>query len=868
MNNFKTGKKFLALVMALLIAFSGVSVYATETEGNDDEVTTYHEHRYGDWIISVKPTCQTEGEKYRECITCNDGKETQKIPVEPNAHVHGAETIIKEATCAYTGISEFTCKVENCGVKYQVETAALGHSFELDDNGEEIITITKEPEHMYMHYIDGEGYSTCVRCRLSIDRVIYVEHNFDGATPDIMRAATCSSLGYKETTCNVCRYPISENLPIDPKAHVFSGKAQLKDGEFSCKVDGEGVIICEKCYVTDEVIIPKETYHDYLEWETSVEIPVGASCLSGFIGEEHRFCKTCNTEIERRNLYPHHNFIEYDEDGKEISHVIGKVAATCTEKGYEIGNCVDCNKKGVTNYYDIEVNAHKYIEKVVDEPSCVKEGKLLRVCKDDASHFEYIKIDMVDHIYDGKWEIKEATCLMPGYKKNHCAVCDDIINIEIEIDEDAHDFTGQRWDDFVRASCGNTGKEKARCNICKKDIERDIPMCYSEGINFKTVAATCYKEGKTTYLCKRCGVSYEIIIPKDSTVHTPSVSHIERKKATCEETGLETKYCIYCKVDITEEQKIIPLQAHIVKEIVTELPDCKTNTRGKKHYECVNCGDKSDEYYIDFEHSFEAWKWSVDTEPNCVKPVTVERRCYACGFVDTKDDYYGNHKAAEWTDINGNKINCEVGGVAYKICVDCGEEYDRLTFAPGEHKDINYVRDNITVSATECYGKVYFCNVCSEEIVINGIHNFIVVDKGYEPTCTTEGRTDSRYCATCKIKIEQQILSPLGHDYEYNSSGTKYCTRCYQYFIDGVIEGVDTCNHFCHNKGIVAKVLKAISAFFWKLFKTNHFCKCGAAHYHEEESTITLKGENKKGQLVCEYSCTECEVKNEEIVLK
>ena len=39
-----------------------------------------------------------------------------------------------------------------------------------------------------------------------------------------------------------------------------------------------------------------------------------------------------------------------------------------------------------------------------------------------------------------------------------------------------------------------------------------------------------------------------------------------------------------------------------------------------------------------------------------------------------------------------------------------------------------------------------------------------------------------------------------------------------------------TCTHICHKGGISAFFYK-IARFFWKLFKTNKYCSCGAAHY-------------------------------------
>ena len=38
------------------------------------------------------------------------------------------------------------------------------------------------------------------------------------------------------------------------------------------------------------------------------------------------------------------------------------------------------------------------------------------------------------------------------------------------------------------------------------------------------------------------------------------------------------------------------------------------------------------------------------------------------------------------------------------------------------------------------------------------------------------------------------------------------------------------CDHLCHKGGFVGFIWKIVQ-FFWKLFKMNHVCECGAAHY-------------------------------------
>ena len=875
MNNFKTVKKFLALVMALLIAFSGVSVYASETENDDYEAAVCHEHLYGDWIIveGKQPTCQTEGLRYRECKNCTEGKETEIMPADPNAHVPGEEKVIKSATCTSAGISEYTCINEGCKVTYQVETAKLGHSFKEDTNGNVIVEVSIAPKHMYKHYENGKGFSSCIRCGVSVEQIIYVEHDFDGATSDITKPATCTEDGYKETKCNVCQYSIIETIPSDSNAHVFTGKAQLKEGVvFDCNNDGLGVAVCEKCNATSEITIPKEKYHDYLEWEVDTALPENPTCGEyGDRGIEVRICDACNTEIERRIIYAPHNFIKKGDDGKEISQVTGKVASTCCTRGYEVGNCVDCGQKDVKNYYDVDPSVHNYIEKVTKKGSCTEKGEVLRLCVYDASHFEYIDVEIVDHVYIGKWTIKEATCREDGYKKNYCDVCGDV-NIVLPKDENAHDFSDRTWDVIEESTCSKNGTALVECRHCGEFIEKPLPLCYSTGANFKTKAPTCYSEGEESYICTVCGQLHKIAIPIDDKAHIPAVRYKVRKVATCTEPGLETKYCDFCNADIQENQKIIPAKPHTVKEVIDVYPECAVNVgdfkKGSKHHECVNCDYKSENSIeILAEHNFTSWE-NKDT-PNCQFPITRERVCYGCGLVEADNNFYGNHVDVKWTFPEGSNTDCTTGGIAVKKCSECNEIYDKKTIAAGNHTDLVFVTDQIVQTDTECYGNVYKCVTCDKDVVITKPHNFIIIQKGYESTCDVEGLTDSRYCGVCKLKQEQAKLPALGHDKAYDSNGTEYCKRCNLYQVkDGLL---DSCNHFCHNQGIVAKVLKMVSRFFWKLFGTSRFCKCGAPHYHEAKDkfnnpivTIHSHKFDAKGKLSeIVYSCTECEVNKE-----
>lgn len=592
MNNFKTAKKMLALTLALIIAFSGISVYAAElvpVEENSSEIELAHEHIFSNWKITKQPTCKDSGLKTKKCVYsgCN-ASVTESVDPMANSHVPGTETVIREVTCNTNGITEYECA--SCGETYRVETEKLGHLFPTDAEGKEVWNIIIQPQHMEKHYKDGIANSTCVRCNLGVDKTIPVEHNFDGETSKVILAPTCTTPGYKETMCTICQYKIREDIPAVPDAHVYKGKVDII-GEFNCKTDGKGIVVCEECNEITEITVPKELAHDYIEWEVQEPLPDDATCDNGLRGFEVKYCPSCTDFYEERYTYGKHCFEYFNEKGELVSTVIAKVASTCTEPGYELGNCVECNQKDVKNYLPIDEDAHAYLEVVKKEATCTAEGTVFRLCKYDSSHCGDFKIEKVDHVYSDVWEIKEATCLLPGYKKNSCAICKEDLVIELPVDKTAHQLEGQTWVTTKEARCGQYGEETTSCKRCAKLIVREIPQCLHDSAFVGRTEPTCYSDGADRYICIGCGRENSITISKDTKAHTPSVGYKLGRAATCKEPGYETRVCINCNAEIEEKQRILPIKPHTIVEVYKEYPSCAPKDEdfksGLKDQKCI-----------------------------------------------------------------------------------------------------------------------------------------------------------------------------------------------------------------------------------------------------------------------------------------
>jgi len=67
---------------------------------------------WSEWTITAAPTCTTEGSRERECLTCQE-KETEAIPIDPDAHDHVWQVYREPIPGHWEGIEELKCT--HCG---------------------------------------------------------------------------------------------------------------------------------------------------------------------------------------------------------------------------------------------------------------------------------------------------------------------------------------------------------------------------------------------------------------------------------------------------------------------------------------------------------------------------------------------------------------------------------------------------------------------------------------------------------------------------------------------------------------------------------------------------------------------------------
>lgn len=130
-------KKFIkilafALVLAISLSFSaclsegGSSQNGGNTNGsvNGDggKVDPKNcSHEYGDWKVTLEPTCKAKGRQERECPKCGT-IQGEALPMSD--HTPGEWVIVREATCETEGERKISCTVCNATETEKIEIAA------------------------------------------------------------------------------------------------------------------------------------------------------------------------------------------------------------------------------------------------------------------------------------------------------------------------------------------------------------------------------------------------------------------------------------------------------------------------------------------------------------------------------------------------------------------------------------------------------------------------------------------------------------------------------------------------------------------------------------------------------------------------
>jgi hypothetical protein len=178
-------------------------------------------HSFGEWEVTLQPTCNKQGEKTRTCVSCGE-KEIEYI--ESNGSHDVQIQAAEEATCTTEGKTQGSYCVK-CKDIFEVQEIipALGHNFGEWTTEKDATCIEK-----------GIKYRECKVCMLKETVEIESSGHKTGYIYGI--DATCTTNGISDgAMCSVCGMMVTPQQLIPAKGHT----------------DNNGDMICDRCGYTD-----------------------------------------------------------------------------------------------------------------------------------------------------------------------------------------------------------------------------------------------------------------------------------------------------------------------------------------------------------------------------------------------------------------------------------------------------------------------------------------------------------------------------------------------------------------------------------------------------------------------------------------
>ena len=290
-----------------------------------------------------------------------------------------------------------------------------------------------------------------------------------------------------------------------------------------------------------------------------------------------------------------------------------------------------------------------------------------------------------------------------------------------------------------------------------------------------------------------------LILPEDLN-HKHEYTSEVTKEATHLEEG-ETTYTCECGDSYTEP--VTKLVEHTYTSEVTTEPTHLTE--GVKTFTCA-CGDSYTEPVAKLkDHTYTS---EVTTEPT---HLTEGVKTFTCACGDSYTEPVAKLTGHTYKEVV-TEPTCTTKGYTTYTC-ECGDNYVDNYVGTKEHS----YSSSVTTPATHTKEGVmtYTCSSCGDTYTASiaktpehAYTNSYVV----EPTCEKDGYT--AHICECGDITKDNYIEKTGHSYN-----GRVCESCGK-----------KCSCMCHYSGIMRTIWKIIN-FFYKLFRVNKTCPCGAVHY-------------------------------------
>lgn len=346
----------------------------------------------------------------------------------------------------------------------------------------------------------------------------------------------------------------------------------------------------------------------------------------------------------------------------------------------------------------------------------------------------------------------EPSCVKEGTVVRRCSICGGEMSESIPLVSHNYVLVSQ-----TAADCNSTGLIVRRCTMCNDEAVETVAMTSHDYVQLARVESTCTKEGYISYKCSICGDVKREAIAK--TEHKYELS--ERKESTCAEEGYVIYKCSICK---DTKKEAIAKAEHKYELSERKEPTCTAD--GYIIYKCSVCGDTKIEVLEKLGHDYKATGEVI--EATCTEHSKIEEKCTRCNdsrYVVDNDSELEPHDYI----VEESLATCTDNGYKVYTCRNCKYSYKEDTKAALGH---NYEATSNKKSATcDDYGKTEEkCSRCDSVREVNNIydpplgHSFVVDSKTViDPTCTKEGQ-QTLICIRENCDYSEKETLPASHN--------------------------------------------------------------------------------------------------------
>ena len=214
-----------------------------------------------------------------------------------------------------------------------------------------------------------------------------------------------------------------------------------------------------------------------------------------------------------------------------------KVAATCTEPGYNLYTCTICGAEKVEETKAATGHKGKLVEKVT--PTCTEDGVAFYTCSNKwCTQPNYtVVLPATNHGEAENYEnlenrkVTEPDCTHAGSITGVCPDCGETVNVKLPAL--GHDTTFMTQ--IQEPTCTQEGIFQGTCKRCKQNVRTTVPaLGHTWDKGHMTQRPTQEKDGERTYVCSVCGAMKHEPIPKLNQTVTYETKVVD---PTCTEDG-------------------------------------------------------------------------------------------------------------------------------------------------------------------------------------------------------------------------------------------------------------------------------------------------------------------------------------------